>query len=257
MISLKSSLFFLLGATLLLITFFEFIGPIPQSQGYHHFADQRDWLGIPNIGNVFSNIAIALPGLCGLFLLFSPNKVQFVDYRERWLWIAISIGLLLIAIGSTYYHLLPTNTRLIWDRLPMAFVFMSLVAALIGERVNITLGLWLWPLLVGIGFYSVLSWYSSEQHGNSDLRLYLGVQAFAILVTIAMSLSPSRYDHTKDLAFVSGFYILALLFDLFDHQIYRFLGEVISGHTLKHVAVGLAGGCLIMMIYKRRIESTA
>ncbi len=37
--------------------------PIPQPLSYHNFADQRAWLGIPNFGDVASNLPFALVGL--------------------------------------------------------------------------------------------------------------------------------------------------------------------------------------------------
>lgn len=254
LISLKTSQALLIGTTIFLAMLFFALKPIPQPLNYHHFADQRSLLGIPNAWNVLSNIAIALPGLWGLFLLLISKKVQFNDFRERWFWFGISIGLILTSLGSSYYHLAPENSRLIWDRLPMTIVFMSLAAALIGERVNIYLGFLLWPLLIGIGFYSVFLWYASELQGNSDLRFYLGIQVFAILVALIMLLSPSPYDRNWDLAIVVMCYGLAVLFDMFDHQVHWFTKGIISGHTLKHLAVGLAGAWLIRMIWKRKKE---
>lgn len=251
LVSQKTTLVLLISALLLTVLVFCFLKPIPQLQSYHHFADQRSWLGIPNAWNVLSNIAIALPGLWGLFLLTS-SKVQFSDPRERWLWLGVSVGLILTAIGSSYYHLAPDNVRLVWDRLPMTFVFMSVVAALISERIKITLGLWLWPALIGIGFYSVLLWYGSELQGNSDLRFYIAIQVFTILVAMIMLLSPSPYNRNWDLAVVVMCYGLALFFDLSDHQIHRITRGLVSGHTLKHLAVGLAGVWLIRMIWKRK-----
>lgn len=245
----------LVSAVLLTVMVFSLLEPIPQPESYHHFADQRSWLGIPNFWNVLSNIAIALPGVCGLFFLLSPNKVQFNDNRERRLWIGVSVGLILTGMGSAYYHLAPSSSSLVWDRLPMTFVFMSITAALISERINIHLGLWLWPLLIGIGIYSVLYWYSSELRGNSDLRFYIGIQAFTVLFTLAMLLTPSIYDRNWYLAVVVICYGLALLFDLFDHQVDSVLGGVTSGHPLKHVAVGLAGTMLILMICKRKMRT--
>ena len=252
MISQKASLALLTSTVVLTIIVFYFLNPIPQSGSYHHFADQRSWQGIPNAWNVLSNIAILLPGLCGLILLFSPEKVQFNDQRERWLWIGVSIGLILTAVGSSYYHLAPNNSRLVWDRLPMIVVFISFLAALISERINIRLGLWLWPVLLALGFYSVLFWYVSELRGYSDLRFYIGIQAFTILAAIIMMISPSPYDRNWDLAVVIACYILAVLFDLFDHQVNTITGAVVSGHSLKHVAVGMAGAWLIWMIWKRK-----
>jgi hypothetical protein len=67
-----------------------------------------------------------------------------------------------------------------------------------------------------------------------------------------MLLIPSRYDRKWDLALVCMCYVFALLFDLTDHQIYGITRGDISGHTLKHLMVGLAGACLIWMIWKRK-----
>src|SRR2546429_6835644 len=67
---------------------------------------------------------------------------------------------------------LPIYARLVWDRLPMTAVFMPLVAAIIAERVNVKLGLWLLPVLIAVGVGSVMQ--RSEEH-TSELqsRLHL------------------------------------------------------------------------------------
>jgi hypothetical protein len=249
---MKITLGLCVSAILVTIIGVYLLKPIPQLETYHHFADQRNWFGIPNIWNVLSNSAIALPGIWGLFLLLTPNKILFYDYRERWLWLGVSLGLILTAIGSTHYHLAPENSRLIWDRMPMAFTFMSLVAALIGERINILLGLCLWPILLGVGFYSVWIWYASELNGVSDLSFYIGIQVFTFLMIAIMLLTPSRYTQKWLLAAVLISYGLAVLCDTYDHQINMIFNGVISGHTIKHVAVGLAGAFLIGMIGTRK-----
>ena len=43
----------------------------------------------------------------------------------------------MVAIGSSYYHWKPSNSRLVWDRLPMTVGFMSLVAVVISETLGI------------------------------------------------------------------------------------------------------------------------
>jgi hypothetical protein len=79
-------------------------------------------------------------------------------------------------VGSAYYHLAPDNARLVWDRLPMTLGFMSLVAAMVMERIHLRASLTaLGPLLL-LGVASVALWYSSELRGAGDLRLYLMVQ---------------------------------------------------------------------------------
>jgi hypothetical protein len=130
---------------------------------------------------------------------------------------------------------------------------MSLVAALISEKINIRLGLWLWPLLLAIGVYSVLTWKISELQGSGNLRFYVGLQAFTILATLILMFAPTPYDRNWDLALVIVLFGLARLFEIFDPQIWLFKNGIISGHTLKHLAAGMAGIVLIHMIWKRKI----
>ena len=194
----------------------------PQPLSYHQFADRRSWLGIPNFGDVVSS----MPASDGR--TFS--------------------GLVLTAGGSAYYHLAPNNARLVWDRLPMTFVFMPLVAAILAERVNVKLGLGLLPLLVAVGMGSVIEWHWSEQQGAGDLRFYAAVQLYALLALLVALLLPPRYTRGRDLLVVAGLYVLAKICEAADGQIFS-LGRFLSGHTLKHLAAGAAG---LWMLEKRQ-----
>lgn len=49
-------------------------------------------------------------------------------------------GVALISLGSAYYHLAPDDTRPVWDRLPMTIALLSLVAAVIAERISLRAG---------------------------------------------------------------------------------------------------------------------
>ena len=252
LISKQSVLLLLLASLATIIIAGIVVGPIPQPQWYHDFADQRSFLGIPNAWNVLSNIPFAVAGGWGLFLLLSPKRIQFVDRRERWPWVGVSVGLILTALGSGYYHMAPDDYRLVWDRLPMTIIFMSFVAALMTEKINVTLGLCLWPLFLGFGFYSVVQWYASELRGAGDLRLYVGVQIFTLAAILIMSLGPVVYSHSRDLVVVAVLFGLARLFEMYDHQI-AFSEAAISGHTLKHLAAAFAGFWVIFMLGRRKI----
>jgi hypothetical protein len=223
----------------------------PQPLSYHHFADTRSWLGIPNFGDVASNILFLVSGLWGLaFLSRKSSNQRFIESRERWPYIFIFLGLLLTAFGSAYYHLAPDNARLVWDRLPMTIVFMPLVAAQIQERVSVKLGLWLLPVLIAVGIGSVLQWYFSEQHGAGDWRFYAAVQLYALLALLAALLLPPRYTRGSDLLIVAGLYVLAKACETADRQIFA-LGNFVSGHTLKHLAAGAAGLWILRMLQRR------
>src|SRR5271155_148198 len=129
-----------------------YLPPVPQPLSYHHFADQRAWLGIPNFGDVASNLLFAVGGVWGLIVLWRRRGQElFIDPRERWAYFFVFLGLFLTAFGSAYYHLAPDNARLVWDRLPMTLAFMGLVSAMISERMSVSAGFYLLPLLLLIG----------------------------------------------------------------------------------------------------------
>jgi hypothetical protein len=244
----------LLIALIMVIAMAASLFPVtPQPQSYHHFADQREWLGIPNFGDVASNLGFAIVGIWGLVELLrrGPRGIVFTDPRERWLYELIFVGMLLTAFGSSYYHLAPDNPRLVWDRLPMTIVFMSLVAAVIAERISVNVGVWLWPALLATGIASVLVWRASELHGHGDLRFYAAVQAGSILVLLLALFLPARYTRGSDFAVVVGFYVLAKILETDDKQIFA-LNHVMSGHTLKHLAAAAAGYWVLRMLKKRR-----
>jgi hypothetical protein len=224
----------------------------PQPLSYHHFADTRSWLAIANFGDVASNILFLVAGLWGLaFLCRKSSRERFIDARERWPYVFIFLGLLLTAFGSAYYHLAPDNARLVWDRLPMTIVFMPLVAAMIQERVNVNLGLWLLPVLMAVGTASVLQWRWSEQQGAGDLRFYAAVQLYALLALLAALLLPPRYTRGSDLLVVVGLYVLAKMLEAADKQIFS-IGHLVSGHSLKHLAAGAAGLWILRMLQRRQ-----
>jgi hypothetical protein len=229
--------------------------PMPQPQWYHMFADQRRFLGIPNFNNVVSNFPFAAVGLCGLVFLMRASCRQgaghFLDRRERWPYLIVFVGLILTAAGSSYYHLQPDNTTLVWDRLPMTIVMMSLLAAIVAERIELRAGLLLMPLLLLIGLSSVLQWRASEVRGAGDLRFYAAVQLYSVLFLVIAFLLPSRYTRGRDLAIVAGFYVLAKILEALDRPIFD-LGHIVSGHTLKHLAAAGAGYWIFRMLQKRR-----
>jgi hypothetical protein len=243
----------MLGMALGLGTLVFRLPPMPQPAAYHQFADQRLWLGIPNFGNVASNLGFAIVGLWGLWLLLHRDTFQnsFTEIRERRPYIVAFVGLLLTAFGSAYYHLAPNNSRLVWDRVPMTIVFGSLIAVVIAEFINLEAGTKLLPFLIAIAAGSVLQWYYDELHGHGDLRIYGVVQIYSALMLLMPLLLKSRYSRRMDFAIVFGFYALAKLFEMADKSIFR-LGHLVSGHTLKHLAAAMAGYWILRMLERRK-----
>lgn len=240
----------LLAPAVLIAVVALLLHPIPQPLSYHDFADQRSWLGIPNFGDVVSNLPFALVGLWGLVALLGSTSVRFADHRERWLYVTMFLSLILTSIGSAYYHLAPSNARIVWDRIPIMMVFMALLSSVIAERISVNVGFALFPLLEVAGIASVLLWRASELKGHGDLRFYAAVQVYSILILLLALLLPPRYSRGFDFAVVVGFYVLAKILEETDKQVFG-LGHLVSGHTLKHLAAAAASYWILRMLFKR------
>ena len=226
--------------------------PIPQSLDYHNFADQRSFVGVPNFLDVVSNLPFLIVGIWGLLVVASPKYAgSYITSGERWPYVVFFLGVVLTCFGSSYYHLHPTNGRLVWDRLPMTLGFMGILSATVAERINVKVGVRLLPLLVAAGVLSVLYWSWTEAHGQGDLRPYYLVQFGSLLVLLSMLLLfRTPYSRTWCLWTALGCYVAAKLLETFDSQIYD-LGHVVSGHTLKHLAAAAAGYFIVLMLERR------
>jgi hypothetical protein len=222
---------------------------MPQPVAYHDFADRRSFAGIPNFLDVASNIALLLAGLAGLAVVFR-RRDAFELPGERWPYAAFFAGVLLTAVGSAYYHLAPDNERLFWDRLPMAVAFMSLVAAQIVDRADARAGLFLLLPMLLAGAATVLYWRASERTDAGNVMPYAVLQGYSVVVLLLLALQPSRYTHGNDLYWIFIAYLGAKLLEHFDRPIMAF-GNLVSGHTLKHLCAALAAVMVCRMLLLR------
>jgi hypothetical protein len=252
MISKRTGIVLLVVLSALVVLAVLLAPRVAQPLSYHQFADTRSWLSARNFGDVVSNLPFAIFGILGVVFLASKSSTKtFLDPRERWPYLTLFLGILLTAFGSGYYHLMPNNARLVWDRLPMTVAFMSLISAMIAERIDVTLGVRLLVPLLAIGILSVVQWQFSEERGAGDLRFYAGVQVYAVAALLLLLLLPPRYTRTSDLVWVGVFYLLAKALEAADRLIFA-LGHVVSGHTLKHLAAGASGYFILRMLKKRK-----
>ena len=225
--------------------------PIAQDPAYHNFADKRGWLGIPNFGDVMSNLPFLFFGLMGVAAVYLARSDMFTMKGERIPWQVFFVGTFLVGFGSGYYHWEPSNQTLVWDRLPMTIAFMSFFSVVIMERLNEKRGLQLLPILLIVGAASVFYWDHTETLGNGDLRPYALVQFLPILlIPLMFWLLPARYSGLKYLGYGLFWYVLAKVLEHFDRGIFAMTGEVISGHTLKHISASV--GVLMMVLYVKK-----
>lgn len=226
-------------------------GPIPQPIEYHNFEDSRTFLSIPNFFNVMSNLPFIIVGFMGLYSLLFTNKIIKIETFNA-AYFFLFLGVFLVGFGSGYYHLMPNNQSLVWDRLPMTIAFMSLISIIIAEYVSIKLGKSvLYPLLF-IGIASVLYWYITELRGVGDLRLYGLVQFIPIIIIpLILYFMKPMFTLGKSYWWLILTYVLAKLFEHFD-VIMAEMFFSISGHTIKHVIAAL-GMWILLQGYKKRV----
>lgn len=229
--------------------------PIPQNEAYHNFADQRFLLGIPRCLDVLSNIPFLIVGAWGIWLIASRSAAassRFIDPRERWPYLVFFIGVALTAFGSSYYHLMPNDSRLVWDRIPMTVGFMGLLAAVTGERISVKAGLRSMAPLLLLGVGSVIYWRVTQAAGDGDLRPYALVQFGSMLaILLLIALFPPRYTRGADLLVSFGIYGFAKIFEAADRSIFA-LDGIVSGHTLKHLTAALSAYWILRMLRGRQ-----
>jgi len=227
---------------------------IPQNEAYHNFADKRGLWGVPNLLNVVSNGLFLIAGLMGVrFVGAKPpeDRATFSSPVERWAYLLFFISVAATAFGSAYYHWRPTDGTLLWDRLPLAVGFLSLLAGLVCERTAPKNAVIYLLLLPAWGAGSVFYWYDTQENGHGDLRPYIIAQFGSMLaILLLVALFPPRYTRTGDLAIALGFYALAKIFELGDQLIFSW-GGIVSGHTLKHIAAAVSAYWILRMLQRR------
>jgi hypothetical protein len=186
--------------------------------------------------------AAGLAGLAQLWRSYRSADVETIRrLADRWLYGRWYLAAVLTALGSIYYHLVPDDHRLLWDRLPLALLFASFAAIMIAERINLHAGLLAGPPLLVLAVGSVLYWYAGETWDVGDLRPYLLLQLIVLLLTPLILLlfdSPHPGETGRWWALLL-LYALAKGSEQLDHEIFS-LGHLISGHTLKHLLAAWA-----------------
>ena len=225
-------------------------GALPQDPSFHLLADTRTFFGvIPRAGDVLTNLAILAAGLFGLAL---RNRMA-VAPEERTALNVLIAATLLTTLGSAYYHWAPDNATLVWDRLPLVIVLMSVFVLVLADRVHPLFARnGIWPL-TALAAISVIVWGVSEAMGRGDLLLYLVLRVGAgIAIALLVILRRGRHTGTRWLVAALICEILMAALERHDHEIFHLTGGWISGHSLKHIMVGVALGFVFWWLRARR-----
>ena len=243
----------LIFISLIASVFMLLVPAISQDHSYHVFSDQREILGIPNFLNVISNIPYVLFGVMGCLLIVKESSIGIIK-PLKYIYLVFFIGVVFVCLGSAYYHLNPSNSTLLWDRLPISLAFMSFFTVIIGEYVDEKIAGRLFIPLLFLGLSSVVYWYWSETVGKGDLRLYILIQFLPIvLIPVIIWLYTSRYTHNYYFLLIIVCYVLAKLFEVADQFVFDVTGFV-SGHSLKHVISAMAPYLFYLGLKKRSVR---
>jgi hypothetical protein len=210
--------------------------PILQPETYHHFADGRSLLGVPNFWNVVSSLAFLAVGAHGLAVLKKKPSGAVAA------WATLFAGTALIGPGSAYYHWAPSDATLVWDRAPMAIAFGGFFAALVQEHT----GRRFLPVFVILSLAAVWWWRTT-----GDLSAWVVVQAAPMLgILLSVSLLRGAYSHRRYFLYGFACYAVAKLVEIGDYQLMQWTS--VSGHTLKHLAAAAAVWCFAHMLQLRK-----
>jgi Ceramidase len=215
--------------------------PIAQDLQYHQFADRRTFCNIPNFWNVVSNLPFLIVGAIGLRQT-AQNWNNLPNSTTKWIASTLHFGIFIVSFGSAYYHAAPDNHSLIWDRLPMTLIFMSLFALLLYDFLGERAGRITYWIAVPFGIWSIWYWQYTESIGAGDLRPYAFVQFFPMIATLSLiAFSSEKLSYTKLMAWLLGLYVIAKGAEHYDKFIFDTL-QCWSGHTLKHL---ISAGSLV------------
>ncbi len=244
--SQRVRLWILLALSVVAIAGVMLQAPIAQPVDYHAFADQRSIRGIPNFWNVLSNVPFLIFGLMGVAEIARRRALPL-----RWAYLTFFAGICLVAFGSGYYHLAPSNDSLVWDRLTMVIVFMAFFSIIVAEHLDQRVGRLSFVPLQMLGVGSVVYWHLTEVAGHGDLRPYIITQFLPIiLMALILLFFPARLWPARFVWAVLATYVLAKVLELGDQQVFA-LGHAISGHSLKHAAAAL-GTYFFLLAVRRR-----
>lgn len=212
------------------------LGPfVSQPSNHHHFADTRTLIGIPYAMDVLSNLPFALWAVLGAMAL-SRAWCGALSLAQRICAALFFAGLLATTAASSFYHLQPDDTGLMIDRLGMTLAFAGLLGLAVAGSVSARAGLLTALTMLVLGPISIWVWATTGNVLPWAVAQFGGM----LLVLALMALKPLPGALKLRLGAVLGFYALAKLFELADHQIFDLSGQWLSGHTLKHVLASFA-----------------
>lgn len=215
----------------------------------HPFVDARLLWGIPNAIDVLSNAPIALAGLIGLLTL----RGRLLPDATRAALRVFFIGLLFTGAGSAWYHWAPDAAGLVADRLGMAVTFAGALALAVVERVGQASAR---PTLMVALMAAALSAALPFTHGNVLPWAVVQFGGVALIVWAARQVPVPGAIGVR-IGVLIAWYALAKALELGDATVFHATGELVSGHSLKHLAAALAAWPVLAALRTQALRQNA
>ena len=226
------------------------LGPsLAQPVHYHDFADQRSWGWLPHAMDVISNLPFALWGMVGIWALLRAVREQAVSAAAAAMAGLFFGGLWVTAAVSAAYHLQPGDAGLAWDRGGMVLAFAGLLGLAAMRAVSTRAGMALATAVLVLGPLSVYAWALS---GNVLPWAVLQGGGMALILGFACLRPAQAWELPVRWGWVIAIYALAKLLELGDHAVYEWTGQLVSGHSLKHMVAACAAWPVVSALLAAR-----
>lgn len=239
----EASLLLACGLLLALALFGPHLAQPPHA---HDFADTRSLWGIPHALDVLSNLPFAIAGSIGMLLLQRVPRGALPPAQRACAHLFFA-GLLVTAAGSAWYHLAPADGGLAVDRAAMGVAFAGLLGLLVATRVSERAGLALGTGLLLLAPAAALAWFLTGNVLPWAVVQFGGIAL--LLLVLALGSTADGLQVRWSLVLLA--YAVAKLFESQDHGLYEATGQLLSGHTLKHVAAAFAAWPVISAVAAR------
>ena len=213
---------------------------------YHAFADQVAWGVLPHARDVLSNAAFVGAGL--MLLWQSRRYGADGDAAQKQMQLAVRVaawGLMAAGLCSAIYHLQPDARGLALDRVGMSVAFAGVLGILVADRLAHMRVL---PVMAGGLLLGVASAVGDLLHDNmTPWMLYqAGISALILVLPwLTRSRAGQGASYRSSLLGIAwwqvlAFYAAAKLCEWGDQALWQWTGQLISGHSAKHLVAAAA-----------------
>jgi hypothetical protein len=235
----------LLAFVVLLLLVALFAPPLAQPPMPHAFADQRTLWSLPHALDVWSNLPFAIVAAFGFATLRKAGGS--LSGTERGCALLFFAGLVVTTCGSAWYHLAPNDAGLAIDRASMSVAFAGLLGLLATRLVSARAGGLLAIVMLVLALASVAIWFST---GNVLPWALVQFGGIPLLLIAALRPAPAPALQVR-WGLVLLAYAFAKWLEVNDQAVFEATGQLLSGHTLKHIAAALAAWPVVAAVAAR------